>query len=241
MKAVRSGVAKKVSAVVKSDQREQRHEAAREEAKAQPPDLSGIRVCSCKDMIEHVDAGSLDAIFTDPPYPREFLDTWSELAEFAVHALKPGGLLLAMTGHIYLPEVIDRLRVDGLSYRWIVAYAFLNPRTPVHSVKVSVGWKPFLVFKRDGASLPDIISHDYFKAVPRTVADKEDHEWGQTEDDMLAIADEWMEPGWKVVDPFCGAGSMLVAARSVGCKVIGSDIDAAYVDITRNKLEAMDG
>ena len=60
-------------------------------------------------LAQHVPAASVDVILTDPPYGKEFLPLWASLAPFAVHALKPGGSLLAMSGHLWLPEVFAAL------------------------------------------------------------------------------------------------------------------------------------
>jgi hypothetical protein len=63
---------------------------------------------------QHVEPACVDLIFTDPPYPHEFIETWSELGVFAAHALKSSGLLAAYSGQFYLPEVFELL-MDTLS------------------------------------------------------------------------------------------------------------------------------
>ena len=193
-----------------------------------------IKTCSCAEMKAHVGAGTLDAIFTDPPYPSEFLHCWDELADFAVHALKPGGLLLTMSGQYGLLEAADRLRVDGLNYRWMVSLVYQKPRENVHATKVSVGWKPMLAFTRDGGH-PDFYSQDAFRLPPKD-GDKADHDWGQSVEGSRAVAEEWIRPGWRVCDPFCGAGALLEAAKNLGCDVSGCDIEAAHVETARQKL-----
>ena len=210
--------------------------AAKRDAEDNPVDSGAIRVCSCLDMAQHVEAGSLDAIFTDPPYPVEYLPCWDELASFALHALRPGGLLLAMSGQMFLPSVIDKLCVPGLRYRWLVSHGYVRPIGNIHAAKVSVGWKPLLAFTREGGH-PQHYSEDAFKSEALTaVADKKDHEWGQNVADCTTIALEWLRPGWKVCDPFVGAGALLVGAKAAGCEVSGCDIDAAHVATARSKL-----
>ena len=76
-----------------------------------------IHHCSCEELAGHVPAGSLDAVFTDPPYVAESIPAYGELARFAVHALRPGGLLLTIIGQYHLPAIIRELDVPGLSYR----------------------------------------------------------------------------------------------------------------------------
>ena len=50
----------------------------------------------------------------------------------AAGALKPGGWLLAYSGEAFLPDVIERLAVPELAYRWVVKHR-CTPRTPATS------------------------------------------------------------------------------------------------------------
>ena len=232
--AVEEGKAKTLKKAVVAEEREVRQEAARAETAPMPEDACIVHA-PCHHLPQWVKPGSLDAIFTDPPYEESALPLWSDLAQIAITTLKPGGVILAITGHAWLPEILDRLRVDGLSFRWIVAYTYPKSRAPMHGRGVSVGWKPLVAFTRDGAK-PARMSNDVFHAGPKGREDKTAHEWGQTEADMEAIAREWTQPGWHVADPFCGAGSLLVAAKRAGCIVTGCDIDEAHVNTSRRKL-----
>lgn len=45
------------------------------------------------------------------------------------------------------------------------------------------------------------------------------------------------KPGDLVLDPFCGAGSTLVACRELGRRFIGFEIDARWGDMARNRLD----
>lgn len=223
--------------LIKQFRKDAKHEGQADADAVAKPAIADPRVirCSCRELIGHVEAESLDAVFTDPPYPEEFLPCWTELGEFAAHALRPGGLLLALTGQMFLPDVLERLLASGMEYRWMAAYAYAKPRGNYHAAKVSCGWKPALAFRKPGPQA-DFYSEDAFKAVPRSGKDKAEHEWGQTTADMAAIAQEWLRPGWKVADPFCGAGAMMAAAAGMGCEVVGCDIDERHCETTRRKL-----
>ena len=222
----------------RQEERERKQEAAVERARETPIDLP-IHACKVTELHAHVEAGSLDAVFTDPPYPEEFLFQWYELGEFAAHALKPGGVLIALSGQMFLDEVFKRLdAVDEMEFRWLGAYVYRKPRTRIFARKITNGWKPFVIYTRKGAS-PARSSEDVFHAVPATDADKAEHEWGQTETDMEAIAREWLEPGWRIADPFCGAGSLLAAARRMGCEVMGGDVNPAFVQLAKEKINGL--
>ena len=112
-----------------------------------------------------VPAKSVDVIFTDPPYPREYLPVWGELAAFAAHALKPYGVLVAMSGQSYLPEVMASLGEhldipmdNGLSHARAL-------HTTIWPRKIKTRWKPVLVYGAAGEWLNmDVVHADTLKA-----------------------------------------------------------------------------
>ena len=104
-----------------------------------------IHKCTCRDLINHVEKESIDLILTDPPYPKEFLHCYRELAEFAVHALRPGASLLAMSGHAWMPELLQLMQIEGLKYNWMIHFGPFTTNTHSLGRHVSmVRWKPFL-------------------------------------------------------------------------------------------------
>ncbi|MBI2901824.1 MAG: site-specific DNA-methyltransferase [Planctomycetes bacterium] len=53
---------------------------------------------------------------------------------------------------------------------------------------------------------------------------------------LRALIDLATLPGQVVLDPFCGSGSTLVAAKSVGRRYIGCDVDADAVGVAKERL-----
>ena len=193
---------------------------------------------SCAELAAEVPAGSVDFIITDPPYPKEFLPCWSELAEFAAHALKPGGSLLAMAGHIYLPEVFRRLESQQqLIYHWQLCYEVPGFNGAVWPRRLRAGYKPILWYKRDGGQEQKCnFQHtDVIKALYNR-PDRRFHKWGQQETGIYSLLYRFVHAGDVVCDPFVGGGTTAIAALALGCEFIGADIDAAAVETTRRRM-----
>jgi DNA methylase len=169
-----------------------------------------------------LDEGSVDWVITDPPYPREFLQTYDLLGEICAHVLKPRGSLLCMTGQSYLPEIIAYLD-KSLTYQWTLAY--LTPggqATQLFPRRVNTFWKPVLWYVKGE------YSGDWIGDVTRSDAnnnDKRFHHWGQSESGMRDLMARFIKPGDMVLDPFMGAGTTGVIALELGAKFIGFDQD----------------
>jgi len=53
---------------------------------------------------------------------------------------------------------------------------------------------------------------------------------------LRALVELTTQPGQVVLDPFCGSGSTLVAARNAGRRYIGFDLDESFVRIAEERL-----
>ena len=219
----------------KAEQIETRQYAQAAAAKSAPIDDERITCCAVADYHRHVAAGSVDAIVTDPPYLLEHVHLYGDLAKLAVHALRPGGLLLCIAAHPHLLEILNLMHVDGLRYRWIIAYCMQGATQQVHSAKVTVQFKPILAFTRAGGH-PDGYSTDRIEVGPYSAENKRVHIWGQSVPGMTALIKEWARRPSLICDPFVGAGSSLVAAQRLGHRVIGADVDAGWVQKTKEAL-----
>lgn len=189
--------------------------------------------CPVSEFKEKVKEASLDAIITDPPYPREFLPVYTDLAHFAIHALKPGGSLIAMVGQSYLPEILDRLRKEPLAYHWLACYHVPGSTTKQWQRNLGISWKPLLWFVKGeyaGSWKKDMVFIGEQK-------DKAHHEWGQPVNDMINIIEHFTQPGQLICDPFVGGGSTAVAAIKSKRRFIGCDIDPQCVNTTRERIK----
>lgn len=184
-----------------------------------------------------IQPGSVDCIVTDPPYPKEYLETFSWLSEKAGEWLKPGGSMLVMSGQTWLPEVIERLAsCEQISYQWAIAY--LTPggqSVQIWPRRVNTFWKPVFWFVKgeyQGDWMGDVVKSD--------ANDKRFHHWGQSESGMAGLIERVSLPGDTVLDPFCGGGTTGAVALAMNRLFIGVDSDADAITKTKNRLAEID-
>ena len=184
----------------------------------------------CRDALS-LPRESVDWIITDPPYPREFLGVYDDLAEIAAHVLKPGGSLLCMIGQSYLPQVVRSLEAH-LTYHWTLAYLTQGGKaSQLFDRSVNSFWKPVLWFTKG-----DYARHWIGDVTKSDAMEKQDHRWQQSASGMLDLMRRFVKPGDAVMDPFLGSGTTGVVALQQHCSFVGYDVDKKSVDISALRL-----
>ncbi len=189
---------------------------------------------------EHLEPGSVDCILTDPPYPREYLPLYGELARMADLHLKPGGSCLVMCGQSYLPEILERM-ASHLTYHWTVAY--LTPggqASQLWEKRVNTFWKPVLWFVKPSRSSDG--RKDWIGDVSKSAGndnDKRFHHWGQSESGMADLIERFTHPGEIILDPFLGGGATGVVAVSLKRRFIGCDIDPKAIETALARFDTL--
>jgi site-specific DNA-methyltransferase (adenine-specific) len=192
------------------------------------------------DCREILPALTADAVVTDPPYGIGFkyrthddnLDDWYALMDDVVPMLR------AVARFVVMPScAINRM---GWWYAnhppdWLIAW---HKGSPGHVAKVGFNdWEPHLVWGRPARPM-----HDHFKTRCGFTENDNDHpcpkpiEWAQWLVDRAAPVDG------VIVDPFCGSGTTLRAAKDRGRRSIGIEMDSRYCEIaaTRCAQEVLD-
>jgi len=165
------------------------------------------------------DVYDIDAIITDPPYPKEFIQCFSDLGLYAKEHVKKDGFIAVYSGQYHLPEVIKRLS-EHLTYVWTFCLYHVGKKQLVNGVNIMCGWKPVLIFS-NGKKKMRFSAYDVLISEKR---EKANHEWQQSESGVYPLIDILTKPGELVVDPFAGAGSFLKVAQENGRKAIGAEI-----------------
>jgi len=207
------------------------------EARPEPPASAIPATADCRlgdfrEVLADVENGSVDLIYTDPPYLGSTMAIYEDLGSFAARVLKPDGLLLCEVGTMFLPEAI-RLLEQHLRYHWCIGLVLPGKRARVHARHVVNGWRPVLAFARTDGE-PRRWLYDLF-----TVPDpptKAWHPWEKAVAPARYYIDKLTDPGDLVVDPFLGSGTNAIAAVSLGRRFVGCDIDPKAMHATRVRL-----
>lgn len=230
----------------------------------------------CREVLPSLAAGSVDFIFTDPPYGHnnnngDLIHRW----EAALGRLPCGS---------DSPLVSRPIANDGMEANELIRWSFAewdrllkpgccccccccgggpDPQFARWSLwlddaigfkqmivwdkgPMGMGWhyrrsyETVLVGEKPGAacrwfddtdSIENIIRH-----IPKIIPQSNDHPTPKP----LELASWFMRlhtrPGDLVLDPFCGAGPTLVAAKLQGCKAIGCDVEERWLEMAARLL-----
>ena len=209
------------------------------EASLKGSESSTFVVHACDFREADIEAESVDVIITDPPYPKEFLPLYEDLAAFAARVLKPGGSCVVMVGQSYLPEIMAMM-CRHLNYHWTCGYMTPGGQAvQLWDRKVNTFWKPLLWFTK-GEYAGDWIG-DVCKSETND-NDKTNHHWGQSESGMVDIVERFSERSSVVLDPFLGGGTTGVVCVVARRTFIGIELDASVAAKARDRIkEVADG
>jgi hypothetical protein len=190
--------------------------------------------CSAAEL--EVPLGAASLVLTDPPWDRASIQVWSDLADVAARALRPGALLVAVSGHAAMLDAADALRAR-LQFAWVISVIHDDGRRQpvVMPWRVLPRFRPALVFVKPPFSPKTIENWD---DVFRTANPEKDfHPHQQPLGFFTYIISRFSQPGDLVVDPFLGSGTTSVAALTLGRRFLGCDVDAGALMQTRDRIE----
>lgn len=193
-----------------------------------------LLVSAASDLADRLGPKSTDWIITDPPYPRKYLSTFSDLSLLASKVLKENGGLLVMSGQSYLPEVLERLN-EHMEYHWTCAYITPGGQAAYNFARrVNPFWKPILLYRMKGAMLPSF--GDVIKTSPNN-NDKVHHFWGQNTEGFDDLVKRFTSLGQTILDPFVGGGTTAISSLSQKRMFIGADCEPSCIETTEKRIQ----
>ena len=203
------------------------HNRKKEAAKG--PDTGGnILTGDMWQLHSHLEDDSVDLFFTDPPYNE--VDCYSRLAELAAKKLKDGRLCLAYPGQFHMPEIMQRMG-EHLTYHWMFAALNRMGAKTIYAKQVHQAWHPILVFSKGKPK------HNFVRdCLTGQGNEKDKHHWQKNELESVYLIEKLTEPGDLVVDPYCGSGTTLTAAKNLGRNYLGCEIDSNVARGARRRV-----
>lgn len=197
-----------------------------------PYELNSIVTGDARELAQAIPDESVDLIFTDPPYPKEYLSLYEMLAQISARILKPGGACLAMAGHSYLPEIYAMMG-NHLTYHWTISIDMLKGQggqaVTVWPRNVSTYWKPILWYQKgnyDGPRVSDVLAS--------AANDKIYHKWGQSVSSVMVALLKF--PADVVLDPYCGGGTVPAVCKMLGRNYLAFEIEPETAEKARARV-----
>jgi len=226
-----------------------------------PDDFINKIVClSCFQAFNFMPDEIIDITITSPPYNIGLeYDTYEdnisseEYINFSTQWLDAVYNLTRDTGRLYLvldDRLIWKLKPIAEEIGWTYAQMLVwcKPNFSGGAGRISGEWNAMtenVLLFRKGKRTPMINSngitttHNYFvETAPQTNFKKDYLEKVHPAQMPVNLIRRWISrtPGQVVLDPFCGAGSVCIAAKELGRDYIGIDLSEEYCRLAEERL-----
>ena len=181
-----------------------------------------------------VSDGSVDLIYTDPPYSKEYHYLYSWLAREAVRSLKPNGFLIAYVGP-YWKDVVMGFFNQHLQYFYDFILVHKGNTSILWPRKIIAGYKSIICYHQQGEKpLPKT---NVLGQWDGTGGDKRFHRWGQDETTARYYIDCFSSKGDLVVDYFLGGGTTAEVCKRLERNCVGFEKELDTFNIARSRVE----
>lgn len=199
-------------------------------------ELNKIYNQDCLDGIKLIDNESIDLIFTDPPYLKEYLYCYDYLANECPRIMKKGASLMTIVGHFALEEVMLKFK-GKLKYRWINCMNQFNGSHARMAMGIEVLWKPILWYVKESYPHGRGFLRDGIEIKGKAGQKKEKHKWEQDTDWAEYYISKLTKEGDVVLDPFMGSGTVAEVCKKLNRNFIGFEKDIQYYNICLERLK----
>lgn len=192
---------------------------------------------------------SIDLLITDPPYMTDVDDisSFSEWVHRWLPTIKPTGRAYIFTG-AYPEELLAYLKrlcppPTGWTLDNPLIWTYRNTLGPAPTHDYKLNWQAcFHLYGPKAAQLNCPWMKEQFSVQDIVAPDgrlgDRYHSWQKPDELAERLIAHSTTDQQLVVDPFCGTGTFVLAAKRLGRRGIGADIDEAALEICDQRLEA---
>lgn len=207
----------------------------------------------CLEILRSMDLESVNLIVTDPPYNLGFNygpdvdDNRADYAEWlgerlsaAIALLKPGGQLYLHQSTVNLPQIMPLLPGCRL-LAWCKNFSQIWP-----SPWNWGSWEPVIYWSKEkpatvNKTMRADCDRDWYVTrgalgLLRGVPQRSEHPCPKPPEAESPLILRSSNPGDVILDPFMGSGTTLRAAKDLGRKAIGIEIEERYCEIAVKRL-----
>lgn len=197
----------------------------------------------CVELLATIPAESIDFVLTDPPYiaryrardgrtvPNDDNFAWLHPAFQQVgRVLRPDTFAVVFYGWPVADQFLQAFRAAGL--RAVGHLVFPKRYRSKVGFLQSQHEQAYLLAKGDPQKPAQPISD----VLRWTYTGNRLHPTQKPLSALVPLVEAFSRPGHVILDPFCGSGSSLLAAKLLGRRYIGFDIDPGYALTARHRL-----
>ena len=188
----------------------------------------------CLEIMKIIPDKSIDLVLTDPPYSKEYLYLYENIANESKRILKEGKFLFIYSADYYFDKCFN----DCLKY---LDYFFLFHIKLTSGCcgrafpkKIQISCKTIMAFSK-GKPKDNKWAFNFIDS-PR---EKNEHplNWQQSYKDANYIIDYYSNQSDTILDPFMGSGTTGVACKEFGRNFIGIEIEPKYFEIAKKRID----
>lgn len=196
-------------------------------------DLNRIYTGDARELAQGIPDESVDLIFTDPVYQN--IDDYRWLAETAARVLKPDSACLTFCGIGYLPETVQALQHNGLSFKWqMVAGRPRGFKSRFCMNRVFSNWQSLLWFEKGKNTPARTISDLVFSSNPGSMMFHKS--WAKNVNPFLHWISRFTDEDAIVLDPFTGGGTVPAVCKMLGRNYLAFEIDPDTAELARQRV-----